>query len=61
MQETRNNCFGPKKGSTILHQENTDKHECRNVTATYFLIKKYILSNTKNVLPTFIIEMNTFN
>ena len=34
MQETRNNCFGPKKCSTTLRQTKTGKHECRNVTAT---------------------------
>ena len=39
MQETRNNCFGSKKRSTILLQAETGKHECRNVTATVLLTK----------------------
>ena len=35
MQETRNNCFGLKICSTALRQAKTDKHEFRNITATY--------------------------
>ena len=35
MQETRNNCFGSKKGGTSLLQAKTGKHECQNRTAKY--------------------------
>ena len=35
MQETRNNCFGSKKCSTILLQVKTGKHKSRNVHCCY--------------------------
>ena len=38
MQEARNDCFGLKKHSSTLLQAKTGKHECRNVTATYFAV-----------------------
>ena len=44
MQETRNSCFGSKKHSTTLLQAKTGKHECRNVTATYFGTHAYLFS-----------------
>ena len=31
-QETRNNCFLPKKCSTTLRQAKAGKHECQNIT-----------------------------
>ena len=46
MQETRNNCFGSKICSTTLRQAKTGKHECRNITATYFA---FLLESVKNM------------
>ena len=37
MLETRNNCFGSKMRSTTLRQTKTGKHECRNLTATWYV------------------------
>ena len=37
MQETHNNYFWLKIGSTTFCQVKTSKHECRNITATYIL------------------------
>ena len=44
MQETRNNCFWPKKRCTTFRQAKTGKHECRNVTATYRYISALALT-----------------
>ena len=48
MQETRNKYFGSKKRTTTFCQAKTDKHECRNVTATYVMqdLKKYLFAET---------------
>ena len=40
MQETRNNCFGSEKPSISIRQPKTEKHECRNITATYSFQKQ---------------------
>ena len=39
MQETRKNCFEPKKHNTTLRQMKTSKEESKNITAKYYVAK----------------------
>ena len=59
MQETNNNCFGSKICSTTLCQGKTGKHECRNITVTYYFgTRAYLISPEEGSCYVFSIQNN---